>query len=167
MVLPLMTIVSPEMAGPPHGLSLRGVRQSSLPLLASRQSRARSPVFSWSRNVDAATTLSPTTASGASTCHFSLPSCQTRLGSGRRYWDSLGGGVSGFFLRSFSYLACRSNQPASTVFLSVERSSVLPARVARFASTHRTPALPPPRKARPSTMVGELSRWTRSPGTLY
>src|SRR5260221_13484242 len=105
MVLPLMTIVPSDIAGPPQGLSLRVVRQSSLPLLASRQSRARSPIFSWSRNVDAATTLLPTTATGASTCHLSLPSCQTRLGSGRRYWDSLGGGVSGSFLRSFSYLS--------------------------------------------------------------
>src|SRR5688500_4578842 len=158
MVLPLTTTVLPSTDGPPHGLSLSGVRQTTLPVLASRQYRARSPTFSLSRNAEATRTLSPARATGASTCHLSCPCCQTRAGSARGSWSSLGGTAnvgSAFF--SFSYFACRSFQAASVAFCSPASSTTLPPSFALSASTHSTPAAPPPMYARPPAIVGEPS----------
>src|SRR6516162_1683382 len=91
MVLPPTTTSLSTTDGPPHGLSLRGLRHLTLPVLASRQKRARSPSFSLSRKAEAARTLFPTTVTGASTCHLFRPCCQRRRGAGRGNWSSLGG----------------------------------------------------------------------------
>src|SRR5712691_8304204 len=104
MVLPVTIIVSPITEGPPQGLSLSGARHFTSPVLASRQNRARSPTFSLSRNADATNTLSPTTVTGASTCHFFSPCCHASFGDGLGSWSSLGGTAkSGSFFLSSSY----------------------------------------------------------------
>src|SRR4051794_9400542 len=103
MLLPLTITVSPTTDGPPQGLSFTGVRHSTLPDFASRQNRALSPTFSLWRNADVASTLSPATATGASTCHLSSPSCQSRAGLARGRSSSLGGRAFGSFFFSASY----------------------------------------------------------------
>src|SRR5205823_14009189 len=105
MVLPLTTTRLPCREGPPHGLIASGARQTCLPVSASRQKRARSPTFSLSRNADATKTCLPSTATGASTCHFSFPSCQTRSGLGLGSESSEGGTASSSFFFSSSYFA--------------------------------------------------------------
>src|SRR5262249_5532717 len=109
MLLPPTTTSLSATVGPPHGLSCTAVRQRVSPVLASRQNSARSPIFSSSRKAEATSTLSPTTATGASTCHFSCPFCQTLAGAGLGSWSSLGGTAkSGSFFLSASYLASSS-----------------------------------------------------------
>src|SRR5487761_1707160 len=102
MVLPLTTTRSPDRDGPPQGLADSGVRHSIAPVLELRQKRARSPTFSLSRKAEATRTRSPATAIGASTCHLSLPCCQSSSGVGLGKSSSLGGTASSafFFLSS-------------------------------------------------------------------
>src|SRR5262245_54031170 len=97
MLLPVTTTVSPLTLGPPHGLIASGAVHRSLPVFASRQYSARLPTFSLSRNADATSTLSPTTATGASTCQRSLPCCHTSVGAARGRSLSFGGRANGSF----------------------------------------------------------------------
>src|SRR5216684_5372730 len=106
MLLPETTTVRPYTDGPPQGFSFNGARQKMLTVFASRQKRPRSPTCSLSRYAEAASTLSPTTAIGASTCHLSLPCCQSRLGSALGNWSSDGGIANGSVFLSISYFAC-------------------------------------------------------------
>src|SRR5262245_33327705 len=95
MLLPPITTVSPCTDAPLHGLYCRAARHCSLPVAASRQYSARSPVFSLSRYDDATRTRSPTTLTGASTCHFVSPCCQCLTGDTLGSWSSLGGMANG------------------------------------------------------------------------
>src|SRR5438132_12292583 len=109
MLLPPTTTNSPATDGPPHGLSGIGAFHTSEPSLADRQYTARSPTCSLSRKAVPTSTLSPTTATGASTCHFSLPACHASTGAGLGSISSVGlTAKSGSFLRSSWYLACSS-----------------------------------------------------------
>src|SRR5262249_36587402 len=114
MLLQPTTTYGPTV-GPAHGLCLRVVFHSTSPSPALRHTRAHSPALSSSSDADAATTRSTTTATGASTCHFSCPCCQTRLGAGRGNWASSGGGANcGSFFFSASYFASSSFQRFSS-----------------------------------------------------
>src|SRR5262245_48493761 len=144
MELPETTMVAPRTDGPPQGLILSGTRQTTSPVLASRQKRARSPTPSLSRNAEQTSTRSPTTLIGASTCHLSLPCCQSSLGSAWASWSSDGGNAKGSVFLAISYFARSSLRVAALSFWSSGRPYALPFKVALSISKHRTPAWPPP-----------------------
>src|SRR5438105_15893791 len=121
MVLPETTTVSPSTDGPPHGLSLSGARQRMSPVLASRQKSARSPTCSLSRYAEQASTRSPTTLIGASTCHLVLPCCQSCLTSALRACSSVGGDANGSVFLSILYLSSSAFSVAALIFCTSAR----------------------------------------------
>src|SRR3954468_11167192 len=106
MLLPVTTTTSPCTDGPPHGLTASGASHSCLPVFASRQYSERAPTFSLSRKADATSTLPSATATGASTCHFVLPTCQATAGDATGRSRSVGGWANSspfFFASSYFF----------------------------------------------------------------
>src|SRR5438128_2590210 len=102
MLLPLTTTSLPSTAGPPQGLKSSFLLQRILPSLTLRQYSERSPTLSCGKYAEPASTLSPTTVTGASTCHFSSPLRQSCFGSACGSWSSVGGTANLLVILSFS-----------------------------------------------------------------